>query len=115
MLGVHLFFTKLLGCYAVEHGVPLPLNTFAAAIQAGQAHPYIYLVFAFESSNEGKNQIQVGDIQAVNVNGATVGAVWFYVVGTLGVEVAYSEHGRPEKPGKPVWHPCDDKTEIVLL
>ena len=115
MLRIHLYFVKLLGCYAVEYGVPLPINTFAVAILGGHAHPNVFLSFVYESSNLGKNQVQVGNISAINVGQATVGATWFYIIGTFGVLVTYSEHGRPEKEGKPVWHPDDGNTNILML
>ena len=114
MLGVHLYFVKLLGCYAIEYAVPLPINSFAVAILGGYAHPNIYLSFVDIRSNEGKNQIHVGNVQAINANHQTVGATWFYIVGTLGVLVTYSQRGRPGSSKRPVWHPEDSATNIIM-
>jgi hypothetical protein len=114
MLNVHLYFVKLLGCYAIEYGVPLPISSFAVAILGGYAHPNVYLTFVDVRSNEGKNQVHVGNVQAINANSQTVGATWFYIVGTLGVLVTYSERGRPGSSKKPVWHPEDSPTRIAM-
>jgi hypothetical protein len=115
LLGVHLYFVKLLGCHAVEYGVPLPIKTFAVAILGGYPHPNVFLSFANESTNQGKNQVHVGNISAANVDGLTVGATWYYIIGTFGVLVTYSEHGRPEPKDNPVWHPDDGNIKIALF
>jgi hypothetical protein len=107
MLDVHLYFTKLLGCYAVEHAVPLPINHFALCVRNGVPHPHVYLSFVQVASNAGKNDIIVGNISTMNIGGRTVSATWFYVIGILGVHVAYIEPGRPRMYSHRGWHPHD--------
>lgn len=114
MLAVHLYFLKLLGCYAVEYDVPLPLKSFAVALLGGHPHPHVYLSFSDVKLIKGKSQIHVGNIEAVNFGGITVGATWFYVVERLGVWVSYSEKGRPRSRPGYLWHPDDEAMGIVL-
>ena len=112
MLAVHLYFLKLLGCYAIEHKVPLPTRDFAVAILGNVAHPHVYLGFVAVQSNARKNDIFVGDIQAINRGPQTVASVWFYVIAALGVHVAYWEPGHPRLHRYRGWHPEDVSLNI---
>lgn len=116
MLFVHLYFTKLLGCYAVEYGVPLPINEFADYILAGKAHPNLRLVFIHIADGSSKYLIQVGHIDAVNIGGRSVSAVWFYIVGRIGVAISYSEpaHAHMRLTTNLGWHPDDISPSIML-
>ena len=107
---LHLYFLKLLGCYAVEYDVPLPLKSFAVAILMPIAHPQLFLDFVAMPSAAENPQIIVGEIRGLQRQGRLVGATWFYTVGTLGVAVAYSERVRPSGS----WHP-DDNLDYVRL
>jgi hypothetical protein len=114
MLHVHLYFVKLLGCYAVEYKVPLPLRTLAVAILGNYPHPNVYLHFVSILSNAGKSEIIVGNIRAVNRGPHTVGATWFYIVGTIGVHLTYYEPGHPRLHKSLGWHPDDHSLELRL-
>lgn len=114
MLHVHLYFAKLLGCHAVEHKIPLPVNHFAICIQNSIPHPSLRLVFVNIPPSSTRYDIQVGDIQALNVGAKTVSAVWFYSVGTLGVVASYNEAGHPRLTRDRGWHPDDINSRIVL-
>ena len=105
MLDVHLYFLKLLGCYAVEYSVPLPTKSFAVAILSEVAHPHIYLGFVAVQAPEAKREIFVGHIQALRFGKNLVAAEWFYVVGGLGVHVGYVEPGHPKFHKHRGWHP----------
>jgi hypothetical protein len=112
LLHMHLYFLKLFGCYGVEYAVPLPMNAFAVSILSGTAHPHFYLSFVAMPSMAAKPEISVGELRGLHVKGKLVGAIWHYAVGTIGVAIAYSEHGRPSI-GKP-WHPDDRLTVLTL-
>lgn len=114
MLHVHLYFLKLLGCHAVEHKVPLPTRDFAVAILSNVAHPNVHLGFVAVGSNSAKNDIFVGDIQAVNRGSRTVSAAWFYGLGAVGVHVAYWEPGHPRLHTYRGWNPTDVGLNIRL-
>jgi hypothetical protein len=105
MLDVHLYFLKLLGCYAVEYNVPLPIPHFALCIRNSVAHPHIYLAFVAMESGERSADAMVGNIQALSLGSRTVAASWFYLVGRLGVHVAYLEPGHPRFHEHRGWHP----------
>lgn len=107
MLNVHLYFLKLLGCYAVEYAVPLPVQTLAVAILGGHPHPNVYLDFVAVASTAGKAEVVVGNITAINRGPRTVAATWFYVVGTACVHVTYYESGHPRPVRRLGWHPED--------
>lgn len=107
MLNVHLYFLKLLGCYAVEYAVPLPMQTLAVAILGGHPHPNVYLDFVAVASNAEKAEVVVGNITATNQGPRTVAATWFYVVGTAGVHVTYHESSHPRPVRRLGWHPGD--------
>lgn len=113
MTEVHLYFVKLFGCYAVEGGVPLPIKSFAVAILAGHPHPNVYLDFVAVPSNV-REDIWVGDINAVNLGRQTVGAVWYYILGKYGVHVTYHEPGHPRVHGRLGWHPSDVGLQVRL-
>jgi hypothetical protein len=105
MLNVHLYFVKLLGCYAVEYAVPLPVETLAVAILGGYPHPNVYLDFVAVASNTIKSEVVVGNINAINRDRQTVGATWFYIVGTAAVHVTYCEARQPSPVRRLGWHP----------
>ena len=105
MANVQLYFVKLLGCYAVEHRVPLPLKSMAVAILSGTPHPRIFLTFAAIESNREKKNVYVGTVQAVLLGNVLKGATWFYILGDVGVLVTYSEERRPND--RSTWHPED--------
>lgn len=114
MLGVHLYFLKLLGCYAVEHKIPLSLNHLAMCLQASVPMQALRLVFVSVPTDSSLHKIQVSDIRTLNIGGKTASAVWFYRVETLGVVVSYCEPGHPILTRDRGWHPSDVCTRIVM-
>ena len=112
MPNVHLYFLKLLGCYAVEHRAPLPLKSMAASILSGTPHPNIFLTFVAVESNREKKHVYVGTVQAVLLGNVLKGATWFYILGDVGVLVTYSEEGRPND--RSTWHPDDSVPYLDL-
>ena len=114
MLDVHLYFVKLLGCYAVEYKVPLPTAHFGLCIQNAAPHPSVRLIFVHIASGSTRYQIQVGHINAMNVGEKTVSASWFYIVGTLGVAISYNEAGHPRLTRDRGWHPNDTYSQIRM-
>jgi hypothetical protein len=114
MLNVHLYFTKLLGCYAVEHKVPLPLDYFAYCLREGMAPENLRLIFAHIRGDADGHPIIVGNVEALQMGGRAVSARWFYIVGGIGVEVSFAEPGRPRLTRDRGWHPSDGHTRIRM-
>ena len=114
MLHVHLYFLKLFGCYAVEHKIPLPTRDFAVAICSNLPHPNVHLGFVAVASNAARNDIFVGNIEAINRGNRTVSAVWFYILGAVGVHIAYWEPGHPRLHNYRGWNPSDVSLNIRL-
>lgn len=114
MLNVHLYFVKLLGCYAVEYKVPLPISDFGLCIKSAVANPNLRLIFVSIAKGSTRYGIQVGHINALNIGGKTVSANWFYIIGTFGVAVSYNELGHPRLTQDRGWHPNDVGTRILM-
>lgn len=115
MLGVHLYFLKLLGCMAVEYEIPLPTRSFAIAILSGVPHPHVRLGFSAVPLVTGPSaDIYVGHVDAINRGSLTVGAAWFYVIGGAGVHVVYHEPTTPRLASYRGWHPDDVGLSIRL-
>lgn len=114
MLKVHLYFLKLLGCYAVEYAVPLPIQTLAVAILGGYPHPNVYHDFVSVTTNVGKPQVVVGNITAINRGCSTVAATWFYLIGAVGVHVTYHASGHPRPVRRLGWHPDDIALALTM-
>ena len=105
---------ELLGCCAVEHKVPLPVKAFAVAILGGVAHPRVQLGFVAVRSNATRKDSFVGNIEAINRGPHTVAAIWFYILGSIGVHVAYWEPGNPRLHRYDGWNPGDVGLNIRL-
>lgn len=114
MLNVHLYFLKLLGCYAVEYAVPLPIQTLAVAILGDHPHPNVYLDFVAVDINAEHSQVVVGDITAINLGCTTVAATWFYMIGAFGVHVTYHESSHPRPVRRFDWHPDDLSLALTM-
>jgi hypothetical protein len=112
MANVQLYFVKQLGCYAVEHRVPLPLKSMAVAILSNVPHPHVFLTFAAIESNREKKNVYVGTVRAVLLGNELKGATWFYILGEIGILVTYSEQGRPGE--RSTWHPEDRGPYLYL-
>jgi hypothetical protein len=116
MTCVHLYFTKLLGCYAIEYGIPLPVFEFGTCISNGNPHPHIRLIFVHVPVGSTRDLIQARHVDAANFQGRTVSALWHYLVGSFGVMVSYCEPGhRPHRfTVRQGWHPTDRSPAVVL-
>lgn len=111
MVHVLQYFTKQIGCHAVEYDVPLPVKQFADCLVNQVAHQHLRLVFFHVPPGRSKAQIQVGDIHVWtgDQTGRAVAAVWHYLIGTLGVAVTYTrpEHTHMRMTEAVGWNPVD--------
>jgi hypothetical protein len=118
MTYVHQYFTKLLGCIAVEYAVPLPLQSFAQNLRAGLPEPSMRLVFVHIATESMRAKIQVGHVQSWtgDQTGQSVAAVWHYIVGRLGVAVSYVRPGYSSMRFTSCegWHPDDTSCTWML-
>ena len=103
MCHVHLYFTKLFGCLAVEGGVPIDIGSLANAVKDGKPHPHIYLAFVHLTLPV----LTVGgsDIETAQVDGKVAFATWFYNVGNLAVNLMYALPGERRQGLDVAWHP----------
>lgn len=106
MRNVHLYFTKLLGCATVENNAPLPVHEFALSIKTEVPHPNIRLIFIFIAPGSSRYKIQVGPIKTSKAMGR-ISANWYYIVGTVGVAVSYTELNSARLTRDVGWHPRD--------
>ena len=118
MLHVHQFLTKLLGCIAVEHDIPLPVASFAHHLRSGSAEPTLRIVFVHIPPGSTRIKIQVGHVDAKTDKntGEVATAVWHYIVGSLGVAVSYARPGLSQLrfTSNLGWHPDDVSRTWIL-
>jgi hypothetical protein len=114
MLGVHFFFLKQLGCQAVENAIPLPVNQFAMCLQAEIPNQNLRLIFVNVRPDSSSHKIQISPVNALNVGGKSVSAVWMYRVESLGVVVSYCEIGQPQLTRDRGWNPSDVSSRILM-
>lgn len=111
MMHVLQYLTKQIGCHAVEYDVPLPVIEFAECLVKQIPHEHLRLVLFHVPPGRSKAQIQVGDIHVWtgDQTGRAVAAVWHYLIGTLGVAVAYCrpEHAHMRMTLALGWNPSD--------
>jgi hypothetical protein len=114
LLGVHLYFVKLLGCLIHDGGVPLDTSSFAESILRNEPHPHVYLAFFAVTSRRFQDHAFVTPVETVTVGGVLSGATWFYFVGRVGVQVTWAPaiHLRSKKVH--LWHPSHSKKTIIL-
>jgi hypothetical protein len=104
MRGVHLYFVKLFGCYAVSERLPVDIAPFSASILNNKAHPDVYLQFGVSQPFAGEPFTGRSHIETSNVDGSCVLAVWRYSIDGLTVAVIFDKHGK-RTPRLNVWHP----------
>lgn len=105
LLHVHLYFVKLFGCLIVEHHIPIDVSPFAAALRTRTAHRNIYLAFGPSLKHPKRKFAGVTPIEAVDENGVSVFATWFYILGDVVVDIIYSAEERYMKVVRDYWHP----------
>jgi hypothetical protein len=105
MLGVHLFFVKLLGCeLADSENSPFDLSPLSSAILNERPHPSLYLQFGYGVTMG--NALHMGT-SGINIDASSNGAkfgLWLYSVGGFSAMVALVEYNSPKVPGR-WWHP----------
>jgi hypothetical protein len=111
LLGVHLYFVKLTGCLFHDAKVPIDTSSFAQSILNNVAHPNIHLAFLAFNGGKFQKRVSVTPIEIISVNGRPSSAQWFYIVGNIGVHVAYAEYIHRGQELANLWHPSSsDKT-----
>lgn len=104
-MNVHLYFVKLFGCLVAEHNVPIDIAPFANSINTRTAHKNIYLAFGPRLGTMKHKFAGVTPIDAINKNGVTVFASWFYIVGDIAVDIIYSDEAEYMRVIQTYWHP----------
>jgi hypothetical protein len=104
MVGVHLYFVKLLGCHIAEHHMAIDLGPFSQALLHGSAHPLVYLAFC-SPIDGGLKSVGYTDMSVVRKQGKISFAVWFYCLDRFAVRVMYAEPGEHRQGLIDSWHP----------
>jgi hypothetical protein len=119
MLNVHLYFAKMLGC-ALESStikgtnIPLKTDSFAKAILESTTHNNLLL--SFYSTKDHKFPA-LSDLQAeINPRtGEVIYCLFFYIVGSYAVKVAYCNFEQMYRDMDKVWHPYQKDNHKVSV
>ena len=103
MLDVHLFFVKLFGCIIIEKGLPINIAPFSEAIMCQKPHPKVYI--AFGPALDSGTGVSDMEMAINNRNGKCAFATWFYIVGSVLVNVMYAEPNERRQGLVHAWHP----------
>jgi hypothetical protein len=103
MLDVHLFFVKNFGCIIIERGLPIDISPFSEAIMRQKPHPKVYI--AFEPASDLGTGSSCLHMDIYNLNGKCAFATWFYIVGSVLVNVMYAEPNERRQGLTYAWHP----------
>lgn len=101
MLDVHLYFVKLFGCAIAAHNIPLEIEPFSNAIMYGKAHEKIYLAF-WSGKGLGTGY---SNLEMANISGKCVYATWFYIIGSVAVNIIYAEPSESRRGLVNAWNP----------
>ncbi len=108
MTEVQLFFVKHFGFKSLEDRIALPLDTFAASLRTGTAHPDIHLALTPTLHvPRGKRMAYNSEVVADSADGRVSFAVWFYAASeAFGMKVMYWAPGSRRRLGlRGSWHP----------
>lgn len=114
MLWVHLYFLKIFGCQIIDGGVPIETKTLADAILTEKAHPNVYLSFLAATGPRSRRYIANSPVHVGKVGQDTVCAYWFYMVGSLVVNIAYANAVRKNNTRVHLWHPTYTTKSITI-
>lgn len=112
LLYVHLYFVKLFGCLIAEHHIPIDIFPFATALTTGTAHKNIYLAIGPQLGHPKRKFAGLTPVEAVDKNGVTVFATWFYILGDVVVDVIYSADEQYMRVVRDYWHPTQHSKMI---
>lgn len=111
MLYAHLYFIKLFGCALAEHKVPINICSFAENLRKQTPNSKVFLAFGPSSSLNRKTGLT--NIEAYNdITDRCVYAEFFYVVGTIAVNVIYVELSEKRERFTHAWNPILDNKII---
>lgn len=112
MLDVHLFFVKLFGCIIIDNGLPIDIVPFSEAIMCQKPHPKVYIAFG-PALDLGTGSTDM-HVAINNLNGKCAFATWFYIVGSVLVNVVYAEPNERRQGLIDAWHPSTISNSIIL-
>jgi hypothetical protein len=105
LLFVHLYFVKIFGCKIVENSIPIDINVFSNSILNQTSHQDIYIKIGSIDYGVKHKHALLTSVQALNKNGKTVFATWFYSVGSLIVNVIYNIMPNNDNVLRDSWQP----------
>ncbi len=101
MLNVHLYFVKLFGCAIVDHNIPIDLDMFCDSIMGEKPHDKIHLAFwSGKALGTGYS-----NLESDSVAGRCVYATWFYIVGSVAINIIYAEPDECRRGLIGSWNP----------
>jgi len=101
MLKVHLYFVKLFGCAIVEHNIPIEIDMFRDAIMQNKPHNKINLAF-YSGKGLGTGY---SNIESYDISDRCIYATWSYIVGSVAVNIMYTEPDESRKRLVNSWNP----------
>jgi hypothetical protein len=105
MLGVHLFFVKLLGCHLADAGQStFDLAPLSQAILDERAHPNVYLQFGYGATMGGALHMGTSEFRIDATSTGVKFGLWAYSAGGFSAMVALVDYNLPKVPGR-WWHP----------
>ncbi len=110
MIGVQLYFAKLMGCIMAESKKSFELTSFSSAILHNTPHPHLYLTFG--TMPNAPKQAGQSDVYR---EGSSVSFI--HTVGMLSVIVLHAPDGEDRLGKKNAWHPTalSDSLEISCI
>ena len=105
MLDVHLFFVKLFGCAIIEYDISIDIAGFSNAIMNQESHPKVFLAFSPLPDFVIKNHVGRSNLELESIGGKCMYATWFYIVGSIVVNIIYAEPSEHRKGLIYAWHP----------
>ncbi|WP_199611665.1 hypothetical protein [Flocculibacter collagenilyticus] len=111
MLNVHLYFAKLFGCSIKESEIAIDLTQFQKCILQGKAHPSLYISFGMSNGMLTGNT----NIRIDSINNGVKFASWFYIVGSLAVNIMYAAPCEKRRGLDKAWHPYSISKKLKLV
>jgi hypothetical protein len=106
MVAFHLFFTKLFGCYAAAHQIPVDFAKMSIAVRQGTPFRNTYSKILYFKNRPGSIEASISDAKAaLTLSGECAFATFFYQVHDVVIQVIYALPNEHREGLKGAWHP----------
>ena len=115
MYNVQLHFVKKLGCAIVEDNIPIDISSFSEALLENKCHPNVYIGFTDRLLEEGKNYIEISDIQYWHSNDVVSCMIWSFSFEKFTVVMMYAAEGESRTGQSILWNPRSNPNCISIF